>query len=261
MSLTKAVSAVRAKCLVAVKTSRNTGINSDYASYADVMAVLGPALNEAGVAVGFLPSTVRKEGDVWIQVLIMEISHEEEKVAVSFETVWPEGNRGVNATQRQGMAHTYGKRYALVDYFHMLTGDDDDAARLGHASRESVAMMAREDAHWSQFCYVPALGAGTEETAGTWAALADPTDETGQRTLGDLSEAAIGKMWMQGVRSVGIDGWMAEVVGHRAAAQNITSWSELVSQFLKLGLPELFEQCSSEQLNVVARNLKAKGGA
>jgi hypothetical protein len=159
------------------------------------------------------------------------------------------------------MSHTYGKRYALVDYFHLITGDDDDAVRLGQPMRETIGLKAADDAHWSQFCHVPLLGAGTEETAGTWAALADPSDETGQRTLGDLSEAAIGKLWLHGSRSVGIDGWMAELVGQRAEQSGITSWAELVGFLPKLGLPAKFEECHSEQLNVLARSLKGKGAA
>lgn len=263
MSLIKAVSAVRARCIVVVKTSRNTGINSDYASYADVMAVLGPALNEAGVSVGFLPGIVRKEGDVWIQVLEMEVAHEDEKTTVSFETVWPEGNRGVNATQRQGMAHTYGKRYALVDYFHLITGDDDDAVRLGQtAGSGNAAPTPPPNAHWSQFCYVPLFDTGTEETASAWSVMADPEGD-GERILGDIAAPALAKLWLRHQDHPGLNAWRAELCGTRALALSITDWSACRRDFASMRLPETFADCIGAQLTslALALNPQPKGAA
>lgn len=262
MSLTKAISSVRAKSLVVVKTSRNTGINSDYASYADVMAVLGPALNESGVSVGFLPGIVRKEGDVWIQVLAMEVAHEDEKQTVPFETVWPEGNRGVNATQRQGMAHTYGKRYALVDFFHLITGDDDDAVRLGQTAGTGSAPTPPPNSHWSLYCYVPLFDVGTEETAGTWGMMADP-EGNGERILGDNAPAVLIKLWHRHPDHPGLNAWRAELCGQRGLAQSIPDWSTCRRDYRSLNLPETFAECTGQQLNALALalNPQPKGNA
>lgn len=256
-SLLSAVSAIRAKSAVVIKTARNTGINSDYASYADVMAVLKPLLQEAGVSVGFKPGNIRKDNEAWVQSLTLVVSMGEESEETTFETLFPEGNRGVNITQRQGMAHTYGKRYALVDYFHLITGDDDDAVRLGQPLTESIALKPREDAHWSQFCFVEAFDCGSEETERSWSALADPSDDTGSRTLADMSSEAISRLWLSGHRGVGIDGWQAELIGQRAAVAKINDWSALKERCPGLDLPETFAACTSEQLNVILRTLKS----
>lgn len=251
-SLLQAVAAVRALGIVVVKTARNTGINSDYASYADVWAALKGPLAENKLSIGFLPGNVRNTDTAWIQALTMVVTHGDKTHEVAFECLFPEGNRGVNLTQRQGMAHTYAKRYALVDYFHLITGDDDDAQRLGQPARESEAPRPDKTAHWQQFCHVPLFEVGTAETAGTWSMLADPSDEAGERVLGDLQPGAMAKLWCRFPDNVGINAWRAELVGDRAKARNILKWEECVSGFKTLNLPANFTECTGEQLSNLA---------
>lgn len=245
--LLHAVAAVRALGIVVIKTARNTGINSDYASYADVWAALKAPLAEHQLSVGFLPGNVRRD-EAWIQTLTLVVSHGAETHEVGFECLFPEGNRGVNLTQRQGMAHTYAKRYALIDYFHLITGDDDDAQRLGQPSRESEAPRPDKSAHWQQFCHVPVFDVGTAETAGAWSMLADPSDEAGERILGDLQGGAMAKLWCRFPDNAGINAWRAELVGDRAKARNILKWEECVTGFKTLNLPANFTECSGEHL-------------
>lgn len=251
-ALTQAIAAVRARGLVAVKTSRNTGINSEYASYADVWAVLAPVLTEYGLSVGFLPGPVRKDNEAWVQTLVAEITHGNETKSVSFEIVFPEGNRGVNITQRQGMAHTYGKRYALVNLFHVITGDDDDAERLGQARHEERA--PKPDKHWSEYCYAPLLGVGSEETQGAWSMLANPDNP--EVTLGDLAPGAIARLWTRFPDHAGINAWRAEIVSMRAKAKGATDWQHVLDFYSKMGLPAAFTDCTGEQLNNLALALK-----
>ncbi len=251
-SLTEAVASIRLKSLVVVKTARNTGINSDYASYADVMAVLRPELEAAGVAVGFLPSHVRKEGEAWVQELVLEISHGSEKERAAFQVLFPEGNRGVNLTQRQGMAHTYGKRYALVDYFHLITGDDDDAVRLGQTGNGASAPRAAEAAHWSEYCFVPLFAVGSAEQAGTWTVLADPSDDDGERTLGDNQPKTLAKLWTQHPKHPGLNAWRAELIQTRAEGKGVQDWIDCRNVFKQLNLPATMIELDGAGLNKLA---------
>lgn len=255
-TLREAIAEVRAKGIVVVKTARNTGIQSDYASYADVWEALKPALDSAGLTVGFLPSKTRKDNEAWIQELVMEISCGAYDRTVPFEVLFPEGNRGVNLTQRQGMAHTYGKRYALIDFFHLITGDDDDAQRLGQTPRENAAPTPDKTAHWSEFCHVAIFGVGSEETAGTWAPMADPSDDTGERCLGDNAGGVMAKLWAKYPDHPGINAWRAELIKERAIAKNLMDWEKVVKTYRSLNLPELFAECTGEHLNNLALALK-----
>lgn len=251
-TLAAAIANVRSKGIVVVKTSRNTGINSDYASYIDVWEALRPALDESALAVGFIPGSVRKEGDAWIQKLAITVSYGAESVAHEFECVFPEGNRGVNITQRQGMAHTYAKRYALIDFFHLITGDDDDAVRLGQERSNETAPTAPPDRHWSEFCHVPLADIGSEETARAWTILADPSDDSGQRTLGDNAPAAIAKAWLKFPNDAGINAWRAEIIAERATAKGLHDWTSIRRDYRNLNLPEQMASCTPEQLNNLA---------
>lgn len=247
-----AIAHVRAKGLVCVKTARNSGINSLYASYADVWEVLRPALDEAALSVGFIPGSVRKEGDAWIQRLTIAVTFGNESQLHEFECLFPEGNRGVNITQRQGMAHTYAKRYALIDFFHIITGDDDDAVRLGVERAADHAPSPNREAHWSEFCHVPIADIGSEETARAWTILADPTDPDGQRTLGDSSAPSLARAWVRHRDNPGINAWRAELIQERAAAKGITDWTSIRREHPGLKLPEQMAACSPDQLSELA---------
>lgn len=255
-NLSIAVANVRSRGIVVVKTARNTGLNCDYASYADVWEVLKDALAEQAISVGFLPSTIRKESDAWVQNLIMVVTREGDTQQVPFEILFPEGNRGVNLTQRQGMAHTYGKRYALIDYFHLITGDDDDAQRLGQPLRENTAPTPEKSAHWSEFCHVPAFNLGSEETAGTWGPMADPSDETGERTLGDNAPGVLAKLGNRYPNHPGITAWRAELVGSRAEAKDLADWDLLRTKHRSLNLPANFADCTGDELTNLALALR-----
>jgi len=262
-SLLESINKVRALGIVAVKTKENKGLNSDYASYADVWDSLKSALADAGLSVGFKPSTVRHvdssnaTNSAWIQSLVMEVSNGTETDCAMFDVLFPEGNRGVNLTQRQGMAHTYGKRYALVDYFHLIVGDDDDAQRLGQPVNENAAPVAAPTTHWSKLCWVPIFATGSEETTGSWSMLADPSDPSGATVLGDLSPQRMAKLWTAYPTHAGINAWRAEVIQERAEKhESVKDWTSCHAVLGKLNLPEYFEECTGEQLNNLALALR-----
>lgn len=261
-TLLNKINQVRALGLVVVKTSRNTGINASYASFVDIWELLHPALTDAGLSVGFLPGTTRiesvKDIAAWVQSLTMEVSDGETMIQVPFEIVFPEGNRGTNITQRQGMAHTYGKRYALINYFQLITGDDDDAQRLGVAREESV-LKPSENQHWRDFCHVPLFDVGSEETARTWTMLADPSDDSQMNTLGDATDPKLAKTWIRFPDHPGLNAWRAELVGNRASSSGFGSWDEVVASCRSIpSLPSHFAQCTGEQLNLLGLALAKK---
>lgn len=258
----QAVAKVRSAGIVVIKTARNTGINSVYASYADVWDALKGPLAEAGLSVGFLPGAVRHidaantANSAWIQSLTMQVSCSAHCENVPFETLFPEGNRGVNLTQRQGMAHTYAKRYALLDYFHLIAGDDDDAQRLGQPVNENAAPVAAPTTHWSKLCYVPVFLVGAEESLRSWSIIADPSDSSGHTTLGDLSPQRLATLWKSYPNHPGINAWRAEIIQDRAEKKGITNWNDCHVQFKALNLPEFFTDCSGEMLNNLALALR-----
>ncbi len=252
MSLHQSIHNVRALGLVCVKTAKNSGIQSNYASYADVWDTLRQPLADNGLSVGFLPGSARKDAEAWVQTLTLVVSDGSESLTVPFEILLPEGNRGVNLSQRQGMSHTYGRRYALTDFFHVITGDDDDAHRLGQPEAVDRAPQAADDAHWSQFCW--AFDAGAEETLGAWALLVDPGGD-GHSTLGDLSDGARAKRSSQFPQDPGLNAWRAELVATRASTKGM-DWEEVRQANKDLSLPVWFRQCSPEQLVNLGFKLK-----
>lgn len=255
-SLHTAIAAVRSAGIFVIKTAKNTGINSQYASYADVWEVLSPHLKAEGLSVGFLPGTTRKDADAWIQTLTMEVRHGNQTQSIPFEILFPEGNRGVNITQRQGMAHTYGKRYALIDFFHLITGDDDDAQRLGQPERVDAAPTPANNAHWSEFCHCPALGVGDAQNQRAWSVLADPSDDSGSRTLGDNAPGQLAKLWTRYPDNVGVNAWRAELCDDRAIAKGFANWDDCRKAHRSLNLPERFTDCNGSDLNNLAMALK-----
>ncbi len=256
-SLRRAIAIVQSRGIVVVKTQRNSGLNSDYASYADVWEMLKPQLAEAQLSVGFAPGSASNESSAWKQRLTLIVTSLEtgDSITHDFDVLFPEGNRGVNLTQRQGMAHTYGKRYALIDFFHLITGDDDDAQRLGMPERSNSAPQPKAETHWSTLCHVPCFGTGSGEAERAWSMLADPSDTTGERMLGDNAPGVLAKLWARYPDHPGLNAWRAELVGERAAAKSLT-WGAILVAYRTLNLPDRFEECTGEQLANLALALK-----
>lgn len=238
MSLRAAIHAVRSAGLIVVKTGKNTGINAKYATYADVWEMLQPELARHQVAVGFAPGPVRKETDAWIQTMILTVTHGDEVETASFEILFPEGNRGVNLTQRQGMAHTYGRRYALCDFFHILTGDDDDAQRLGVEREHVTGATASDAAPWTAFL------------SGGWRDV--PADDG--RTLNDLSDGQRAKLWEKDPASKPLMAWVGDRISDRLQDAGY-SWGRFVT-WANAGLPATMDECTPGLLKIAATKTK-----
>jgi hypothetical protein len=256
-SLSAALYAIRSLGLVVVRTGRNTGLNSDYATYADIWEMLKPHLTEHKLAVAFYAGAARKEGESFMQRMTIHIAHESgESEQSEFDVLMPEKNRGTNITQCQGMSQTYGKRYALINAFNLIVGNDDDAARLGYTTDDIGEAKPDANAHWRDFCYCDLFELGTEENKGGWAILSNPANP--DQLLGDLSPEAIAKLWMKFPNHAGINAWRAELINKRAHAAQISSWEDCAQAHKMLNLPKLFAECTGEQLNNLALALKHK---
>lgn len=254
----KALFAIRSLGMVVVRSGRNQTLNSDYATYSDIWRMLQEPLKEHKLAVGFLPGVVRKEGEkesaTFTQTITMIVMHEAgESLSQPFEVLLPDSNRATNRTMCQGMAQTYGKRYALVNVFNLILDNDDDAETLGQGPERIAEAQPDVGAHWGRYCHCPHFGAGEEEQRGGWGVLSNP--ENPEQMLGDLKASALAGLWMR-KPTVGLDAWRAELVDDRARARNIQTWEACRVAFKALHLPEKFTDCTGEQLNALGLALK-----
>lgn len=237
--LAEAVHAVRAHGLVVIRTGKNTGLGgAKYATYTDIWERLSPLLANHDISVGFSPGSVRRETDAWIQTLTMSVSVGDERETVPFEIVFPEGNRGVNITQRQGMAHTYGRRYAVTDYFNIFTGDDDDAQRLGAERDRADGPSVSDAAPWSALMQHGWLDVATKD--GT--------------ALGELTNAQRKALWEKDPDNKALMAWVGDMLSDMLQ-QSGYAWPRFV-EWAGLDLPARMEDCNAGQLRTAIQKAK-----
>lgn len=98
-----------------------------FASFDDVMAEVGPALAQCGIAVSFNTSKVPDAPALLRVVCTIRCGIHTQDT----EMLLPIPQMTVNDTQKFGAAVSYGKRYALCAALNIVTTDrDDDAAGL-----------------------------------------------------------------------------------------------------------------------------------
>lgn len=259
-NIQKALFAIRALGMVVVRSGRNQTLNSDYATYADIWKMLQTPLADHKLAVGFLPGEVHKEGEktttfkdgpnvesIFKQHLTITVMHESgESFSQEFDVLLPDANRATNRTMCQGMAQTYGKRYALVNMFNLIVGNDEDAELLGQEREDAAEASPDVDAHWRQYCHCPNFDVGSEEHRGAWAILSNP--ENAEQNLGEFQGPGLAKLWMRHPNHPGINAWRAELVDDRAIALNLKSWDLCRTTQKSLSLPEFFTDCTGQHL-------------
>lgn len=236
MSLLKAIHQVCSKHLVAIKDRKNTGINSDYATLTAVRQILNPALTEAGLSVSTPPGTLRKEGDTWVIVVPLRVSNGEEEREFIYECPFPEGNRGVNLTQRWGMAQSYGQRYALTGFFCMVTGDDDDAQRMGVQDDRNTGAAPSRNVPWPNLMN------------GGWKDIPTPD---GSAMLGDISALEKKALLPANPDYPGLLAWVADLLTKKLKDHQET-WTSFV-EWAGTGLPARIEDCTASQLTAAIK--------
>ena len=85
--------------------------------------------------------------------------------------------------------------------------------------------------------------------------LADPSDPTGERMLGDNAPGVLAKLWVRYPDHPGLNAWRAELVGERATAKALT-WGEVIAAHRTLNLPDRFPEFTGEHLANLALALK-----
>ena len=113
----------QAECPPIRKDSRGAH-GATYADLDAIMARIGPALRGAGLAVSF-DSEPAPDGDrlrLWC-IVTHEAGHSERH---AFDVAREQASNRMNASQRDGSASSYGRRYALGLALGITTGERDD---------------------------------------------------------------------------------------------------------------------------------------
>ena len=137
MPILQKIHAVRQLGLAVVKTGKITGgINAQFASFPDVWSALKPALDEHQLSVGFCSSLLSLHGDSESLKMTLEISDGTERETFQFDMMVPErilnsrGSAVTNNAQRIANAQSYCKRTALILFFGMSAGNEDEVERM-----------------------------------------------------------------------------------------------------------------------------------
>ena len=233
---------------VVEKRNANSALgNAKYADYADLRTALDPRLKEQGIALSFRPGAMRRDGDAWVQGLTLKVCHlaSGETDEATGEFPLPEGNRGVNFSQRYGSALTYSQRYMLAAFFGIITGDDDDARRARDIQERGVdsAPKIGEGVHWKRL------------TEGAWQSVEGPDGDM----LGEKTSKQLADMWTKNPTHAGLCAWAADRVYDTLMTLQLT-WGEFTG---KAGgtWPENFEDCTPDQMKQAGVTAKSMRGA
>ena len=167
--LAKAIHAVRSAGITVEKTS-TTG-KFKFAGYVDVWPALRPVLAQHSLSVALGNTAVRMshEGEVLSADLI--ISNGAHEARERYEVLLPETIRNqsgaavTNSSQRTGGAQSYLKRIALIAYFNISTGTEDEVERMTPRPGEN---------NIPGLCTVTDATPWTELTDGTWRDVLSP---------------------------------------------------------------------------------------
>lgn len=260
MTLTGRVHNVRALGLAVIKTGKiSGGINAMFASYPDVWAALHPALTAEGLSVGFCNATITLHGETEIVSMKLEVSDGTETLSPEFQMIVPEkilnsrGSSVTNNAQRVANAESYLKRTALIHYFGMSAGNEDEVERMMPAGDQTNT---------------PGMIVMTERT--TWQDLTDGVWVNAQSPLFDgmlknhlEAGGSMKALWADFPNHPGLQAWAADyIVG--ALQELDLGWDDLRKQ--EATLPNFMASCNGEELRAAARTAKGlldakKGGS
>jgi len=257
-SLLSKIHAVRSEGLTVAKTGKiSGGINALFASYPDVWAALFPALQRAGLSVGFSGAEISVSEGVELVTMTLTVGDGESEQTAGFDMIVPEkilnsrGSSVVNNAQRVANAQSYLKRTALIHFFGMSAGNEDEVERMAPRGDETNipgAMVIGPDTPWQDL------------TDGCWANGLSPS---GDGLLSDVSRSGPGPMvqlWTSFPDHPGICAWAADWITSRQEEQGIV-WDALVAA--DPALPGALCQCNAAQLRAACKVVRdmTKGGA
>ena len=169
-------------------------------------------------------------------VITCTVTGESLKYPVAF--IIPDGNKGTNACQNEGIAATYAERYAIKMAFGISAGDEDDAQSGGDDTpRES---SASKRAHWSVYMD----HAWSDIDAG----LGD------SMKLGGLDGATIKTLYNRNPANGPLMAWAADMI-LRKLQHNNTSWRDYLSDHEDLDVPSAIEDCTSDHIKLAMEHI------
>ncbi|MES2706104.1 MAG: ERF family protein [Verrucomicrobiota bacterium] len=136
-AIAAAVHAVQSVGLTAVAKAKNSQTNSKYAKLSEIILTVIPEITRNGMALMQPLGPCRTEGGKTFRSITTRLQHSSGEfmaAAAEFELPAPpksgQGKDILNASQTDGVVITYGRRYALLSFLGIATGDDDDAQKL-----------------------------------------------------------------------------------------------------------------------------------
>lgn len=114
----KSMATFQAQCPTIQRTKQ--GYNYKYAPLEAIVEQVKGLLAESGFSYTF--DTDEADGAV---IIYCKVKHIQGHMEVSKATITRETTTKMNASQQSGAAMTYGKRYAFINAFGILTGDED----------------------------------------------------------------------------------------------------------------------------------------
>lgn len=244
---------VRLKGLTVVKTGKiSGGINAMFASYPDVWAALKPALDEEGLSVGFAGAQLGAFGGEGAESVLMpmEISDGESSTGHLFAMMIPEkilnsrGSSVTNNAQRVANAQSYLKRTALIHFFGMSAGNEDEVERMmpaGDQTNIPGVIIPGPDLAWQDL------------TGGMWENVMSPTGEGKLVDQAGKGGAAMNEMWQLHLEHPGMVAWAADYIEAKLYASGL-DWADLME--FGAALPSNMQACNGAQMRDAAKILK-----
>lgn len=251
MPITSKIHAARSKRLSVVKTGEINiqGRKMAFVSYADIWSQLGPALESVGLSLGFSKALIRVDQNSGHEIvsMVLEVSDGEEERTSDWEMILPEviksstGNHVTNNAQRVTNAESYLKRTALLHYFGIVAGNEDEVERMtpeGSQINIPGAIPMAPTVSWQML---------TEEL---WRKAMSPLHDG---VLDKYPPGELSKMWADHPDHPGLQAWGADWIVHWLGETGKT-WDDLVEA--DPGLPKFLTNCTGAHLRAAASVLK-----
>lgn len=254
-SLLNKIHAVRGKNLSVVKTGEIPGFGNRkpimFASYFDVWACLSKELEAVGLTVGFISAALSSipTGSEAVK-MVMEVSDGETAERFDFEMLLPDAIRNkdtgaavTNSSQRVAIAESYLRRTALIQFFSIATGSEDDVERLTPRAGQTddpTLIVVNEKTVWQDL------------TSGTWADAEDPLREG---KLRQYDNKALATLWLDYPDHAGLLAWAADYISERLEKIG-WAWIDLVT--LEPSLPSALQACKPDQLRAAAKLINSQ---
>lgn len=255
MSLLQKIHNIRALGLSVKKTGevkgKSNNVQFTFASYPDVWEKLSPELKSQGLSVGFANASLAALNDVEKVRMEMIVSDGTEVEVSPFEMLLPDPIRNsngaavTNSAQRTANAESYLKRTALIHFFGMSAGNEDEVERMnprGDQTSDRNMIRLNEASTWQDL------------TNDLWRNAESPLhDGTLDQYSGSL-KGMIG-LWTDFPKHAGVTAYIADWMDHHLDRLGLT-WENVVAADPEL--PANMEACTPELLRSAFRVVHQK---